>query len=96
VQEKNFHLPIDNSEIACTFASPTNTTQTMYTTADYKLTQLTKKKVDILANHFEVPERWIVVQYADNGYTCVQTLHNQRQYWVKMNGRKIASVAPLV
>ena len=67
-----------------------------FTTADMKLLTLTRKKTDIIATHFEVPLTWVSVQYAQSGFVCVKTLNNDRQYWVKMKGRKIVSVAPLV
>jgi hypothetical protein len=67
-----------------------------FTTADMKLLALTKKKTDIVADYLQVPTRWVTVLYAQNGFACVKTLHNERQYWVKMKGRKIASVAAVV
>ena len=67
-----------------------------FTTADMNLLTLTRKKTDIIAAHLEVPTRWVTVLYAKAGFACVKTLHNERHYWVKMKGRKIASVAPVV
>jgi hypothetical protein len=67
-----------------------------FTTADMKLFALTQKKTSVVAEHLEVPTRWVTVLYAQNGFACVKTLHNERQYWVKMRGRKVISVAPVV
>ena len=95
----NFHLAVDNTGNAPIF-DPATTKHThamiSFTTADMKLLTLTRKKTDIIAAHLEVPTRWVTVLYAQKGFACVKTLHNERQYWVKMKGRKIASVAPVV
>ena len=68
----------------------------IFTTADFKLVEATKKKRGIIANYFSIPVRWIYVQYAQNGFACVKTLHNDRQFWVKIRGNKIISIAPVV
>jgi hypothetical protein len=90
---------VDNSGNAPIF-DPATTKHThamiSFTTADMKLLALTKKKTDIVADYLQVPTRWVTVLYAQNGFACVKTLNNERQYWVKMKGRKIASVAPVV